>query len=375
MLSYKIDKKTFNQLISLQNKISEKSVFVSSLGKEARIAIQRYAFISNIGASTRIENAVLTNQEIEWIDSTLSEDGKTTAFEDQKKYIENKITKDKERSLEEVAGCREFLQFLFMSAKELKPFTEADLRQFHHVLLKYYPQASHYLGQYKTSHNSVISINNLTGEKKDVLRTADPGNETKIAMQDLIKWYREEIENHPWTIAVACELVFRFLAIHPFQDGNGRLGRGLFYLALMQSPFDSLSAIAPYLSLDRSIEENRQEYYFVLRQCSSGRFCVDPTEYKIENFLSFIITRLNDALEDVSLYHEKYSNYQKLSSNHKTVLQCFKERPETRLTVGDLIELLKQPRRTITYNLSQLTKKGFLQRTGSTRSSEYKLVF
>ena len=61
MLSYKIDKKTFNQLISLQNKISEKSVFVSSLGKEARIAIQRYAFISNIGASTRIENAVLTN--------------------------------------------------------------------------------------------------------------------------------------------------------------------------------------------------------------------------------------------------------------------------------------------------------------------------
>ncbi len=38
--------------------------------------------ISNIGASTRIENAVLTDQEIEWIDTALNKNGKVTAFEE-----------------------------------------------------------------------------------------------------------------------------------------------------------------------------------------------------------------------------------------------------------------------------------------------------
>jgi Fic family protein len=66
-----------------------------------------------------------------------------------------------------------------------------------------------------------------------VLEPSPPGIITATAMAELINWYNTAIHDYPWPILVATEFVFRFLAIHPFQDGNGRLGRALFILAFI----------------------------------------------------------------------------------------------------------------------------------------------
>ena len=84
-------------------------------------SIHRYARMSQIGASTRIENAVLTDAEIDWMDTVLSKDARTTAFQSQRKLIENKLSKDRERSLEEVAGCRAMLHIIYEQAHEFSP--------------------------------------------------------------------------------------------------------------------------------------------------------------------------------------------------------------------------------------------------------------
>ena len=68
-----------------------------------------------------------------------------------------------------------------------------------------------------------------------MFQTADAGPITTSAMKDLVGWYNEILPLSPWTIEITLEFVYRFLAIHPFQDGNGRLGRGLFLLSLLQS--------------------------------------------------------------------------------------------------------------------------------------------
>ena len=375
MLSFELTPRLLLDLKALDGEITHAATFIGSLNQEARQAIARYAFISNIGASTRIENAVLTNPEIDWMDDTISKDGRPSAFEDNVALIENKISKDKERSIEEVAGCREFLQLVYRDSHQLKPLTEAQIREFHHVLLAYYPKANHYLGCYKTAPNSVISTNHRTGQVKDVLVTADPGDQTKIAMQTLLEWYNRSIDQHAWTVAVACEFISRFLAIHPFQDGNGRMSRGLFALVLMQSGNPDLHALAPYLSTDRSIEENKQEYYFTLQQCSDGRFKEDPSEYKIGFLLGFMIKMLRAALQDIHLYCAKYQALQNLSENAKLLLQCFKDNPQMRLKTGDLVLKLSLPRRTIIYNLDLLMKNKFLQRYGQARGVHYQLIF
>ena len=66
-------------------------------------------------------------------------------------------------------------------------------------------------------------------------------------------------------LAIAC-LALDFLCIHPFRDGNGRVSRLLTLLALYQHGYE----VGRYISLERLVEESREDYYEVLRRSSEG---------------------------------------------------------------------------------------------------------
>ena len=376
MLSYKITDEMTKKLKEIADLAAEKRAFIDSLPSDHKEAIHRYARISTIGSSTRIENAVLTDVEIDWMDETLSADGRTTAFRQKKKYIENKLSKERERSIEEVAGCRNMLGIIYNQARELFPLTEAALRGLQKELLQFYPPAEHYLGKYKVVPNNVVERIEGTNIRRDVLKTADPGPITSAAMRDLIKWYNETLNEYPWCPAVAAEFVFRFLAIHPFQDGNGRIGRALFILAMLQSPDKNLTAIVPYIALDRHIEKHKEEYYLTLRRCSDGKFSQNPKKYKTEHFLLFSLKMMKEALEhDIDFYAAKHKSFLNLSTASKSTLECFKEHPEKKLGTKEITGHLKMPRRTVIHALNTLVKDGFLQKYGKGPATKYQLTF
>jgi Fic family protein len=375
MISFELNLKLEKELKKLEALLIEKYDEIKHLKLEERKYIEKQALISNVGASTRIENAVLTDIEVEWVDTTLTKDGKTTAFESKKEYILNKLSKDRERSIEEVVGSREILLTINSQYEELFPLTESTVRGLHNDLLKYYEKANRYKGNYKTSPNKVISINHLTGEEKVVLEPSPPGILTKIAMADLIAWYNKTINEYTHPVLVACEFNFRFLAIHPFQDGNGRLGRALFILSLLQSENKYLSAIVPLIAIDRHIEQRRSEYYSILHKVSNGKFYQDSTKYNLELLSWFFIKVISESLNDIDIYRNKYKNLTKLSETSLKILNCFKLSPEKRIQVMELEKSTKFPRRTIQYSLKTLTEKGFLQKTGQGTSSRYQLFF
>lgn len=363
------------KLKALQSAVSLKFGELQGLPRDELDAIHRYARISNIGASTRIENAQLTDPEIDWMDTVLSVSGKTTAFRENKRAIEEKLSKDRERSIEEVAGCRAMLAIIYEQASEMIPFRETHIRALHDELLKEYGKADHYRGQYKKSPNSVVEVNHRTGKRRDVFKTADPGPITSAAMSDLVAWYNDALRDEPWPLAVASEFVFRFLAIHPFQDGNGRLGRGLFLLSLLQSPDPHLAFLARYLAVDREIERHREDYYLVLNRCSDGKFRTDPKKYKIQHFLNFMIKVVNESLSDIEIYRKKFTAFRDLSEPALKVLQCFQGMPEKRLKSGEIEKLTKLPNRTVFYVIQILVKNNFLQRYGKGSAVRYQIVF
>jgi len=375
MLSFSPGPKLENELRILQGKIVETYKDIESLSAEEAKYLHRFALISNIGASTRIENSILTDREVEWVDTILQKDGKTTAFEENKIFILDKLKKDRERSVEEVVGCRQILSTAYLQAKELFPLTEATIRGLHHDLLRYYPQAANFAGGYKKTPNQVIFINHNTGEQRVVLDPSPPGIVTSIAMADLVDWYNLNIRENPWPLLVATEFVFRFLAIHPFQDGNGRLGRVLFILVLLQSDDKYIKGITPYIAIDRHIEQSRSLYYTTLHQCSEGKFHDDPQKYKIEPLAWFFIKILRSSLSDTEVYRNRYALLQKLSESALTVLNCFKSSPESRLKVSDIEKDIGLPRRTIQYALQTLTKKEFIQKLGQKAGTRYQLIF
>lgn len=375
MLSFKPSQKLENELRIFQGELVEKYKDIESLLPEEAKYLHRFALISNIGASTRIENAVLTDREVEWVDTILQKDSKTTAFEENRIYILDKLRKDRERSVEEVVGCRQILSTVYLQAKELFPLTEAIIRGLHHDLLRYYPRAINFAGGYKTNPNRVLFVNHQTGEQRVVLDPSPPGVMTSTAMADLVKWYNLNIHENPWPLLVATEFVFRFLAIHPFQDGNGRLGRALFILSLLQSDDKYLKAITPYIAIDRHIEQSRFLYYNTLHQCSEGKFHEDPQKYEIEPLAWFFIKILRSSLSDIEVYRNRYAQLQKLSESALTVLNCFKSSPEKRLKVSDIEKETDMPRRTVQYTLQTLTKKAFIQKLGQGAGTRYQLIF
>jgi len=375
MLSFTPSQKLENELKILQGTLVEAYKTIEGISPQEAQYLHRFALISNIGASTRIENAVLTDQEVEWMDTILQTNGKTTAFEENKLFILDKLTKDRERSVEEVVGCRQILATVYLQSNDLFPLKEVTIRGLHHDLLRYYPQAVSFAGGYKQTPNQVVFINHDTGEKRVVLDPAPPGIITSVAMSDLVNWYNSNLREHVWPLLVATEFVFRFLAIHPFQDGNGRLGRALFILALLQSDDKYLREITPYIAIDRHIEQNRSLYYTMLHQCSEGKFHNDPQKYRMEPLAWFFLQMIRSSLSDIEVYRNRYSQMQKLSESALAVLNCFKSSPEKRLKVSDIEKDTALPRRTVQYALQTLTKKAFIQRLGQKAGTRYQLIF
>ena len=375
MLSFVPGLKLENELKTLQGELAEIYKTLEALAPEEASYLHRYAFIGNIGASTRIENAVLTDREIDWVDSTLAEDGRTTAFEQNREFILNKLSKDRERSIEEVVGCRQMLQTIYQQAAELYPLTETAIRALHRELLGFYPPARYHAGSYKASPNRVLAVNQLTGEERIVLDPAPPGVITETAMADLANWYNRTIREHPWSLLVASEFVFRFLAIHPFQDGNGRIGRALFVLALLQCGDKYWQQLVPFLAIDRHIEQNRPLYYTTLQRAARGKFHPDPSRYDLIPVAWFFLKVVNASLGDISVYRRRYAAHRKLSETALVVLNTFKDSPETRLKVGELVEKTALPRRTVQYVLKSLVDATFIQRLGQGAGTRYQLIF
>lgn len=374
-LSYSVSQEIIKQLKELENSITEKYTELLQMSEEERNSIHQFARISQIGASTRIENAVLTDAEILWIDTILTKSSPQTSYTNYQNQIKNKLSQDRERSIEEVAGCRDLLFLVYQQHQDFIPLTEMSLRGMHQILLQYYPEAHHYLGQYKSVTNSVVERNHKTNQEKIVFKTADPGPITDVAMQNLILWYNENLSKEPWTLTVACEFVYRFLAIHPFQDGNGRLGRALFLLALLQSPIKALSELARFLAIDRYIEKHKIEYYSVLQNCSGGIYSEDPKKYKIEIFLKYMIKILKESLSGFTLSRERFASIQKLSESAYQVWDCFKDFPEKKLKTKDIMENTGLPRRTIIHALNQLLEGHLIQRQGQGAGTRYQVIF
>ena len=375
MLSFTPSSRIENQLKTLQGLLVEAYKGLETATTEEKDFLRKCALIGNVGATTRIENAVLTDVEIEWVDTILSKDGKTTACEENKDFIIDKLSKSRERSIEEVIGSRSVLTTIYLQAEEFKPLTQTIVRGLHRELLKHYPPAEHYAGAYKTVINKVISRNNETGEEHPVLEPTDPGVMTDTAMRELVDWYNETIDTYHWPLLVAVEFTFRFLAIHPFQDGNGRLGRALFLLILLQSGDKYLEEIASYIALDRKIEQNKSQYYTVLHQCSDGKFRPDAKLYKFDIVVLFFLKIVEAAIADIDIYRKKYENLRLLSESAVAVLECFKSNPEKKLKVADIEKTTDLPRRTIQFALKTLTEKTFLQRLGGGAGSRYQLIF
>lgn len=320
---------------------------ISTLAPERLAALRKVATIESIGSSTRIEGARLTDREVEELLSRLE------------------LHSFHSRDEEEVAGYAEAMERIFLSFDSI-PLTENYVQQLHGLLLRYSSKDQHHCGRYKTLSNNVEAFG-PNGESLGVIFETTSPFETPLRMQELVMWTQSALADntlHP--LLVISIFVVVFLAIHPFQDGNGRLSRILTTLLLLKAGY----AYVPFSSLESVIEQHRESYYLALRRTQSTLHAESPDW---EPWINFFLRALQRQKQRLS---EKVEEGRLMLSSMPELAEKIVElaRAHGRVSVAEIVRATGANRNTVKLRLSILVRDGILSRHGQGRTTWYVLA-
>ncbi len=304
--------------------------------------LQKVATIESSGSSTRIEGAELTDEQVAQVLGGLSVD----AFS--------------QRDAAEVQGYGELLQTIFDSHGTI-PLEERFIQQLHGILLAHSERDSWHRGRYKTNPNHV-EARHPDGRVEVIFHTASPF-ETPNRMADLLaatEAARKSGEVHP--LLVIARFVVEFLAIHPFQDGNGRLARALTTLLLLRAGY----GYVPYASLERVVEDNKAAYSTALRS-SQIAMRRDPTAFS--SWLLFFLRTLRAQQKHLLAKLDVERSMVRLSEVQQRILDLV-ERHGT-ITSRAVASTLELPPRTARYHLDALIRERLVIPRGEKRGRTY----
>ncbi len=203
-------------------------------------ALRQQAIIQSIESSNRIEGVTVSPERL-----TPLALGKA---------------RPRDRPEQEIAGYRRALEWIF-SRKSAVPI---DARTILHLHALSHAGAGD-AGQFKSRDNEIIEIQ-PSGERRVRFKPTS-ARKTPGEVDALCDNYHRLMDaGHIPPLLLTSTLVFDLLCIHPFRDGNGRVSRLLTTLLLTQQGF----IVGRYVSLERLIEESKEDYYHVLGECSQG---------------------------------------------------------------------------------------------------------
>ncbi len=323
-----------------QWKLSEK------LSPQMISRLKMSVLINSSGASTRIEGAKLSDEQVK------------------KLYEKMRIQKFKTRDEQEVAGYLELLKKVFDSWRSLN-FSESLIKNFHQEIMKYSEKDARHRGQYKFGPNRVEAVDRA-GKAVGVIFDPTPPHLVSKEMLELTEWTKKElIDKNTFPLLVIANFIFEFLAIHPFQDGNGRTSRVLTNFLLLKSGYE----FVPYISHESLIENSKAEYYLALNKTQK------TWKKKIENITPWVIFFLKTVLKQAEL---------SLNLLTKEIVEDFLSEKQLQVwqfalsqkafARADAIRGTKINTRTIEESIKKLLRMNKLKKIGEGKATRYEVV-
>jgi len=253
--------------------------------------------------------------------------------------------------------------------------TEESLFAWHEMLLGAGNPVA--VGRWRTHEDPMQVVSGPLGREK-VHFEAPPSRDVPAHMHAFIDWFnatapggKDEMKKAPVRAALA-HLYFE--SIHPFEDGNGRIGRVIAEKALSQT-----MGIPVILSLSRTIESNKKDYYDSLEQAQWSNEVTPWVEY-------FVRTTLDAQLEaerqiDFTLRKARFFDRYRDRLNerqHRVIQRMLEEGPDGfkgGMNARKYMAIAKTSKATATRDMQQLLEIGvfIFAGTGGGRSTSYYL--
>jgi Fic family protein len=336
----------FNELLRLLGQIDEfkgRWRKLRELRAERLGELRQITTIESAGSSTRIEGAELSDVEVAQVLGGVS------------------LDRFRARDEWEVRGYGELLQLIFDHHGEL-PLEERYVLQLHGVLLSHSEADEWHRGRWKKNPNNV-EARHPDGRREILFETARPFDTPRL-MSELLDITTTALAAggvHP--LVVIAHFVIEFLAIHPFQDGNGRLSRALTTLLLLRAGYEYV----PYASLERVIEENKASYYAALR---TSQLAMRRSRGDFGDWLLFLLRALHVQQQNLLAKLDVERSMQQLSAVQERILELVSR--QSRVTSTLLATTLDLPPRTVRYHLDTLIRHGLIEATGEKRGRTYR---
>ena len=248
MTKYKPPYTVTPKIVSLVAEICEALGRMSALQSPQELRLRRINRIRTVHGSLAIEGNTLTEEQISAI-------------------IDGKRVVAPLREIQEVRNAvKVYDQFM-----EWEATNDDELLKAHEILMSGLLDAP---GQYRTKAVGIM------GGEKDIIHMAPPAGRVLSLMNDLFSWLRRT-DAHPLIASSVFHYELEF--IHPFEDGNGRMGR--LWQTLILTKWNPLFADIPVESM---IYTNQQAYYTALNKSTNQADCAPFIEFILENIISAI---------------------------------------------------------------------------------------
>jgi Fic family protein len=230
---------------------------------------------------------------------------------------EKETEKDREKALD-TEEVRNYIKALQYGLEEIKnrEISEDLVKELHQILLKGARGENKSPGEYKTSQNAI-------GKATDTLETAKyvPASPQSVPplMKNLVAYlYQEDSTNPLFKIAIAH---YQFEAVHPFRDGNGRVGRLIIMLYMCREGILK----QPLLYVSEYFKSHRDEY--------TGRLFNVSAKGELEEWMAYFLKALNEQSKKSLDYAMGLEDYKKTL---KTRLQK-KYKTNNALSIVDML--------------------------------------
>jgi Fic family protein len=253
------------------------------------------------------------------------------------------------------------------------PLTDRTLSDWHSMLMSG-DKSIRVIGGYR-AHSEPMQVVSGPIHKRTVHFEAPPSDRMAGEMKRFIAWFNATAPGgrNPLPALTRAALAhLYFVCIHPFEDGNGRIGRALAEKALAQS-LGQPSLIA----LAYTIERRRKDYYAALERNNKDLEITGWMRY----FANTVLEAQNNTIRRVEFYVAKAKFYQRFQGalnerQAKAIARMFREGIDGfrgGLSAENYISITRASRATATRDLQDLVGKGALTRTGERRHTRYHL--
>ncbi|MEE0351823.1 MAG: Fic family protein [Treponema sp.] len=321
--------KITDEIINLVAQIAEKIGELKSFEKSPlHVELRKENRIKTIHSSLAIENNSLSIEQI-------------TAI------IEGKRVLGSPNEIQEVKNAVQAYDLLL----ELNPYEEKDLLRAHQLMMAELVEHS---GKYRNGGVGIF-------DGKEVVHLAPPADRVPFLMADLFEWLRKS-SVHP--LIKSCVFHYEFEFIHPFEDGNGRMGR--LWQTVILKEWKSIFAWIPVESL---VKENQAEYYNAL---NSSDTAADSTKF-IEFMLNLILRTVEEIISTENAAKKITAKITiKITANQRKILDEIEKNPF--VTQEELSAKLGIARLNIIKNMKKLQENNIICRVGATKNGHWEIV-